>query len=215
MSSFVLNKQDPGTGTGDSPPASLKLCLVRDFLDLRTCADLRNEARHVPTTQAPVYIEGSSELVHETIRRTTSFHPDDDWFTSIHNRLLQQKPFLEEYFGMRLTDFERPQFLHYREGDFFVRHQDGNTSQLEFDHLKIRRVSIVVFLNSYSEEATPGGFMGGELNFFGEDRPSGTEPLLFSLKGEAGLLVAFTAETLHEVRPVVRGERFTIISWFR
>lgn len=215
MSSVVLNKQDPGIGTANSPPANLKLYLIRDFLDLRTCADLRNEARHVPTTQAPVYIEGSSELVHETVRRTTSFHPDDDWFTSIHNRLLQQKPFLEEYFGMRLTDCERPQFLHYREGDFFVRHQDGNTEQLEFDHLKIRRISTVVFLNGYSEEVTLESFAGGELNFFDQDHESGTEPLLFSLKGEAGLLVAFTADTIHEVRPVVRGERFTIISWFR
>jgi len=35
------------------------------------------------------------------------------------------------------------------------------------------------------------------------------------LKGEPGLLVGFTADMLHEVKPVVRGDRFTIISWFR
>jgi len=29
------------------------------------------------------------------------------------------------------------------------------------------------------------------------------------------MLVAFTADTLHEVSPVTSGERFTIISWFR
>lgn len=196
-------------------PANLKLYLVRDFLDPETCADLRNEAHRVPTTQAPVYIEGSSDRVHETVRRTTSFHPDDDWFSSIHGRLLQQKPMLEEYFSQRLTDCERPQFLHYREGDFFVRHQDGNTEQLEFDHLKIRRISIVVLLNGYSDEQEIDTFAGGQLNFYDKDHESGTEPLLFSLKGEPGLLVAFPADTIHEVRPVVRGERFTIISWFR
>lgn len=196
-------------------PANLKLYLVRDFLDPETCADLRNEAHRVPTTQAPVYIEGSSDRVHETVRRTTSFHPDDDWFSSIHGRLLQQKPMLEEYFSQRLTDCERPQFLHYREGDFFVRHQDGNTEQLEFDHLKIRRISIVVLLNGYSDEQEIDTFAGGQLNFYDKGHESGTEPLLFSLKGEPGLLVAFPADTIHEVRPVVRGERFTIISWFR
>ena len=88
-------------------------------------------AQYAPTTRAPVYIEGSNEHVHETVRRTTSFHPDGDWFTSIHSRLLQHKAQLEEYFGQSLTDCEPPQFLHYREGDFFVRHQDGNTEQME------------------------------------------------------------------------------------
>lgn len=197
------------------PPANLKLCLVRNFLDQQTCADLRSEAQRVPTTPAPVYIEGSSEVVHETIRRTTSFHPDDAWFTSIHVKLQQQKALLEEFFKQHLLDCERPQFLHYHEGDFFVRHQDGNTEQLEFDHLKIRRISIVVFLNSHAEEPAADTFAGGQLNFYDKDHESGAEPLLFSLKGETGLLAAFPADTLHEVRPVVRGERFTIISWFR
>jgi predicted 2-oxoglutarate/Fe(II)-dependent dioxygenase YbiX len=41
-------------------------------------------------------------------------------------------------------------FLRYQNGDFFVRHQDGNTHQLDFDHLRIRRISIVVFLNDHS-----------------------------------------------------------------
>jgi SM-20-related protein len=147
------------------PPANLKLCLVRNFLDGEICASLKNEARHAPTTPAPVYIEGSSDVVHETIRRTTSFHPDDAWFSSIHVKLQQQKAFLEEFFNRQLTDCERPQFLHYHEGDFFVRHQDGNTEQLDFDHLKIRRISIVAFLNGYSDEPMADTFAGGELNF--------------------------------------------------
>jgi SM-20-related protein len=30
-----------------------------------------------------------------------------------------------------------------------------------------------------------------------------------------GTLVAYRAETTHEVTPVTHGERFTIVSWFR
>jgi SM-20-related protein len=197
------------------PPADLKLYFARNFLDLETCAGLKREAQYVPTTRAPVYIEGSNERVHETVRRTTSFHPDDDWFTSIHSRLLTQKPFIEDYFGQRLTECERPQFLHYHEGDFFVRHQDGNTEQMEFDHLRVRRISIVVFLNGYSDEPAPDTFSGGHLNFYEKGHDYGTEPLVYSLRGEPGLLVAFTADTVHEVMPVVRGERLTVISWFK
>jgi predicted 2-oxoglutarate/Fe(II)-dependent dioxygenase YbiX len=35
------------------------------------------------------------------------------------------------------------------------------------------------------------------------------------LCGEEGLLVAFRAETLHEVRPVTHGVRFSVVTWFR
>jgi len=198
-----------------NPPADLNLYLAEKFLDLDTCADLKREAHQAPTTRAPVYIEGSDERVHETIRRTTSFHPDDHWFVNIHSLLLQQKPFVEDFFNQRLTDCERPQFLHYREGDFFVRHQDGNTEQMEFDHLRVRRISIVVFLNGYSDEPEVDTFSGGRLNFYDKGYEYGTEPLLFSLQGEPGLLVAFSADTVHEVMPVIRGERFTVISWFK
>lgn len=184
------------------------LFLLRNFLDAETCANLRAELTEAPTTQAPVYIQGSEGLVHETIRKTTSVHPAPETFEDVHARMLQQKSALEQHFGETLHDCERPQFLRYEKGDFFVRHQDGNTTQLEFDHLRIRRISIVVFLNDFSAEPRAGCFSGGLLNFYD---PTQT----FGLEGETGLLVAFTAETFHEVLPVTSGERFSIISWFR
>jgi SM-20-related protein len=191
-----------------APAAHFNLFLLNNFLDPETCARLRAELSEAPTTQAPVYIQGSEELVHEDVRKTTSVHPAPETFTNVHAHLLQQKPALEQHFGETLHDCERPQFLRYKEGDFFVRHQDGNTQQLDFDHLRIRRISIVVFLNDFSSEPQDGCFSGGTLNFYDQNET-------FALQGETGLLVAFTAETFHEVLPVTSGERFTIISWFR
>ena len=180
--------------------AHFHLFLLRTFLDADSCASLRAELALAPTTQAPVYIEGSEGTIHETVRKTTSLHPANDTFSQIHERLLRQKSALEDHFGKTLTDCERPQFLRYEEGDFFIRHQDGNTHQLDFDHLRVRRISIVVFLND--------SFSGGTLNFY-------DQTTTFPLKSETGLLVAFKADTFHEVLPVTSGERFTIISWFR
>jgi SM-20-related protein len=191
-----------------APAAHFNLFLLNNFLDPETCARLRAELTEAPTTQAPVYIQGSEELVHEDVRKTTSVHPAPETFTDVHARLLQQQSALEQHFGETLHDCERPQFLRYKEGDFFVRHQDGNTQQLDFDHLRIRRISIVVFLNDFSSEPQDGCFSGGTLNFYDQNET-------FALQGETGLLVAFTAETFHEVLPVTSGERFTIISWFR
>lgn len=181
-------------------PAHFHLFLLRNFLDADSCASLKAELALAPTTQAPVYIEGTEGTIHETIRKTRSLHPANETFQRVHERLLGQKSALESHFGTTLTDCERPQFLRYETGDFFVRHQDGNTHQIDFDHLRVRRISIVVFLND--------SFTGGSLTFYD---PTTTLPLM----GETGLLVAFRADTFHEVLPVTSGERFTVISWFR
>ena len=186
----------------------LNLFLLRNFLDVETCAKLRAELTEAPTTQAPVYIQGSEGTIHETIRKTTSVHPPSETFTDIHSRLFEQRAALEAHFGEPLRDCERPQFLRYQAGDFFVRHQDGNTKQLDFDHLRVRRISIVVFLNDFANEPQDGCYSGGLLNFYAEDDT-------FGLTGETGLLVAFSADTLHEVSPVTSGERFTVISFFK
>ena len=188
--------------------AHFNLFLLPDFLDAATCASLKAELIDSPTTQAPVYIQGAEGVIHETVRKTTSVHPTQETFDQVHQRLLEQTAALSRHFGENLIDCEPPQFLRYEKGDFFVRHQDGNTRQLDFDHLRVRRISIVVFLNDFSVEPQDGCYSGGLLNFYDQERT-------FGLEGETGLLVAFTAETFHEVLPVMSGERFTIISWFR
>ena len=191
-----------------SDPAHFNLFLHRNFLDADACANLKAELNESPTTQAPVYIEGTEGTIHETIRKTTSLHPSAETKTQVHEWLLSQKSTLETHFGLNLNDCEPPQFLRYEEGDFFIRHQDGNTDQLDFDHLRVRRISIVVFLNDFSVEPEANCYSGGLLQFYDQQSTYG-------LPGETGLLVAFTADTLHEVSPVTSGERFTIISWFR
>ena len=145
-----------------SDPAHFHLFLLRNFLDAENCASLRAELAVAPTTQAPVYIEGTPGTIHETIRKTTSLHPAAETFTQVHERLLRQKPALEDHFGVNLIDCEPPQFLRYEKGDFFVRHQDGNTHQIDFDHLRVRRISIVVFLNDSSDEPHENCFSGGD-----------------------------------------------------
>jgi predicted 2-oxoglutarate/Fe(II)-dependent dioxygenase YbiX len=190
------------------PATHFNLFLLRNFLDSETCAKLRAELIESPTTQAPVYIQGTEGTIHENIRKTTSMHPSRDTLDRVHELFVEQMSALSQHFGDTLTDCEQPQFLRYVKGDFFVRHQDGNPRQDDFDHLRARRISIVVFLNGFSAEPHEGSYTGGVLNFYDQTRE-------FGLEGETGLLVAFTSDTLHEVLPVTDGERFTIITWFR
>ena len=190
------------------PATHFNLFLLRNFMDAEACAALRSELLQSPTTQAPVYIQGTEGTIHETVRKTTSMHPSQETFDRVHRRLMEQTSALSKHFGEDLIDCEPPQFLRYEPGDFFVRHQDGNPQQDDHDHLRIRRISIVVFLNDYATEPQPDCYSGGILNFYDQTKE-------FGLHGETGLLVAFTSDTFHEVHPVTSGKRFTIITWFR
>jgi predicted 2-oxoglutarate/Fe(II)-dependent dioxygenase YbiX len=191
-----------------APATHFNLFLLRNFLDSETCAKLRAELVESPTTQAPVYIQGAEGTIHENIRKTTSMHPSRETVDRLHGLLLEQVPAVSKHFNDTLTESEPPQFLRYKKGDFFVRHQDGDPKQDDFDHLRVRRVSIVVFLNGFSAEPQADCYSGGVLNFYDQTKE-------FGLEGETGLLVAFTSDTFHEVLPVTDGERFTIITWFR
>src|SRR5215203_78809 len=107
--------------------AHFHLFLLRNFLDAEACAQLRAELIESPTTQAPVYIEGTEGVIHENIRKTTSLHPSAETKARVHEQLATQRSALDTHFGISLHDCEPPQFLRYVKGDFFVRHKDGNT----------------------------------------------------------------------------------------
>jgi SM-20-related protein len=199
--------------TPDSTTA-FGLFLVRDFLDAPTCAAIRAEARAAHGHPAPVYIEGAEGLVHEDVRKTASLEVSATTASYVGRRLEELRGEVGDYFKLSLTGCEPPQFLRYVEGDFFVRHQDGDAEQIDFDHLRVRKVSVVIFLNGAAPEPGAETFGGGALVFYrANDDPEGS-PLVLPLAGEPGLLVAFRADTVHEVVPITHGERFTVVSWF-
>ena len=127
-------------------------------------------------------------------------------------RLLEARESLSAHFKVHLTACEDPQFLRYREGDYFVAHQDGNTGMLFGAREQRRKVSVVIFLNRQSETPDAGAYGGGSL-VFSEWRPGRTAGR-YDLAGETGMLVAFAADTTHEVTPVAWGERYSIVTWF-
>jgi SM-20-related protein len=195
-------------------PAGSGLFLVRDFLDPQTCAAVRAAARAAAGHPAPVYIEGAEGHVHEDVRKTSSLEVSAETAAGVERRLFDLREEIGSHFGLSLTNCEPPQFLRYGEGDFFVRHQDGDTDQSEFDHLRVRKVSVVMFLNGGAAEPSAETFGGGELLIYRSDEETGRGALIFPVPGESGLLVAFRSDTAHEVTPVAHGERFTVVSWF-
>lgn len=190
----------------------IDLHTIAGFLDADTrdalAAELRASAGAASTVLSN---DKSGGVIHSTVRRSTRVEVSPETRERVKAKLMERKGELEQHFGVSLTGCEDPQFLRYREGDFFVPHQDGNTPMV-YDDSRFRRVSAVIFLTPRSESPAEGTYGGGDLVFHG---PFNAPNVRVSAQADPGTLVAFRAETTHEVTPVTHGERYTIVSWFR
>ena len=189
--------------------SGLDLLVERGFLDPSTLADVLAAVRASQGRPATVYGRGDSGEVDALVRRTTRLSAPAEVEELVRRLLLARMSAAEEHFGSSLRELEEPQFLRYEAGDYFVAHQDGNTGMLRSDREE-RKVSAVIFLTSQTETPGPNTYGGSSLLF----HPRGASEA-FRLTAEGGTLVAFRAETTHEVEPVIHGERFTIASWYR
>lgn len=121
------------------------------------------------------------------------------WFTSL-------LPRLSDHYGVSVTSIEPLWFLRYRTGDHFAAHrdaeEDGHGEQAG------RTVSIVLFVNDASE------YGGGELLLCPFDVPEAVD-LAIDLRPKPGRLATFRSSTVHQVRPVTSGERFSVVTWAR
>ena len=191
------------------PLAWPNLFTVKQFLEPGVCREIVAEMSAAQSDAATVYGRTTSGAVEQNIRKTLRLRPSVATIESIVRRLLVLKDSIEKHFAVALSECEDPQFLRYREGDFFVAHQDGNTGMMQLDTER-RLVSTVLFLSRESDAPEAGAHCGGSLLF--SDYRTGSK---FHMIGEPGMLVAFRAETTHEITPVTYGERYSIVSWYR
>jgi SM-20-related protein len=189
--------------------AGIELFVEPGFLGAATLAEVFAVVRASSGRPATVYGRGDSGTVDERVRRTTRVSPPFEIEELVKRLLISRMHAVEEHFGLSLNELEEPQFLRYEAGDYFVAHQDGNTGMLRSER-ESRRISAVIFLNHQTEASEPDTYGGGSLVL----HPRGASNPL-RLTGQAGTLVAFRAETTHEVEPVIDGERFTIASWYK
>lgn len=176
---------------------------IANFFDAATCARLLDELRHASTSAATVY--GGAKKVDSLVRRTKHVAVSEETRALVMQQLASRKAEIEAHFGLTTDVIEEPQFLRYETGDFFVAHQDGNTPLIR-DDSRFRKISLVIFLSNRADYA------GGELVMHGRFPNHAQREIA---PADAGTLVAFTAETTHEVTPLQSGERFTIVSWYR
>jgi predicted 2-oxoglutarate/Fe(II)-dependent dioxygenase YbiX len=195
---------------GAQPPAAV--FVRRDFLDPDSCARLVEEMSRNSRTRAQLSSPDGSGIT-DTRRRAT-YQAD---VSRARRRLVAERldallPEIEGHFGLPLGPVQTPQFLHYRRGDFFRPHRDSSTHQAHGPDLMARRIAAVLFLNRGTRLPEPASYCGGELRLYRIDAEPADPGICIT--GEPGMLVAFPADVIHEVRPVTHGERFTVVTWY-
>jgi len=183
--------------------------LVLNFFDEATCRDVRNAMNRGAAEAAEVLVHGIA--LDDEARRASSIDIDPCTLAAVETRLDEVRDALSARCGVTLQGREGAGFIRYSNGGFYRPHRDQGDDP-EWPAAAQRRIAVVVFLNS-SQDARPGGFLGGELVIYPESPEAGErEPIRITPR--EGLLVAFDAAGLHEVRPVVGGPRDVIVDWF-
>jgi len=105
----------------------------------------------------------------------------------------------DQFFNFNLTKIETFQFTKYREEDcsFYSKHTDPMIGQYLPEN---RKLSLVLQLSD------PDEYEGGDLYLH-----TGKEPTVIEKK--KGRMIFFPSYTLHEVTPVTKGTRYTLVGW--
>lgn len=100
------------------------------------------------------------------------------------------------YFKFDLYGFiEGFQFTHYQEpGGKYIKHVDRGLN------FYTRKLSLSVQLSD------PDSYKGGDLLLYSEEKP-------ITAPREQGKLILFPSFTMHEVKPVTKGERYSLVAW--
>jgi predicted 2-oxoglutarate/Fe(II)-dependent dioxygenase YbiX len=190
---------------------------IEKFLDADLCHRIETEMSSIEAATPALVTKDGIDRVDEAIRRTKLIAVSTDLKVIIEDRLTKIEHQIEEHFQILLDDFEEPQFLAYKVGDFFKPHVDSSTSSDDHGYRKQRRVSVVLFINGESfdtDRDRKHNYCGGSLILYGLiDRPEWKD-YGFNVQGKQGLLIAFAANTYHEVKPVIEGLRYTVVTWF-
>jgi|TARA_R110001592_G_scaffold75233_4_gene227979 PKHD-type hydroxylase len=150
------------------------------------------------TEQAQVG-NGADGQVSESVRRSElnwlSKDAECSWVFEVLSHVVSS--INAEYFGFDLTGFGEPiQLTNYHESrqGTYKWHQDFGASGSS------RKLSLVLQLSN------PEDYEGGELQILTTGQPS-------SMQKKRGLITVFPAWTLHQVTPVIKGTRQTLVTW--
>jgi SM-20-related protein len=183
----------------------LPVFVVERAMEDATCR-LVQAAMDVGVREPSEVIEDEMTLV-EDVRRASHVEVPPAIFELIDAHLDAQRDAVAAFFNQPLEGREGVNLLRYEAGGFYKPHID-RAELPAWPPAARRAFTVILFLESAREADASGTFGGGVLRLL----PEGADPI--DIVPRRGLLVAFAADTVHEVLPVTDGHRDTIVDWF-
>lgn len=115
-----------------------------------------------------------------------------------------------EYFGFTLKFIENLQFTEYTEQSkgFYSKHNDCGDRFDVANFVDIRKLSFTIQLSDVSD------YEGGELKIYNGKKSIYTNKEEFVVaKKDKGTIIFFPSNATHEVTPVTKGNRYSLVSW--
>ena len=187
----------------------LGVYIEKGFYKKETCRELIQEAQ-ISASNAQAYVvstDGEARLATD-IRNTHQMEISEASRQFIKKRFEEVMPLLADFFGEKLTRISKPEFLGYGKGQFFKPHRDWNKESVTDQ----RKITAIILLNDQTNNEKETGYTGGLLNLYElfEQRPE----MGMTVPSEAGLLIAFRSELLHEVTEITDGFRYSLVTWY-
>jgi predicted 2-oxoglutarate/Fe(II)-dependent dioxygenase YbiX len=184
----------------------VKIFIAEHAMDDATCRRVQ-AAMDVGVREPTEVIEEAITLAAE-VRRASHIEVTPVIFELVDAHLDAQRGAISAFFDSPFGGREGVNLLRYESGGFYRPHVD-RADLPAWPPAARRAVTVVLFLESAREADPAGGFSGGSLRLFPDDEDTPVD-----IVPTRGMLVAFPADTPHEVTPVLDGHRDTIVDWF-
>lgn len=194
----------PGVNDAAVTP-DVPLLIQPGFLDVLACERIRRGMDH--GVDDPAEIAGDEIATRDAVRRGRSIDIEARLLEWVERQIEGARPAIERTIRQPLGEREGTGFLRYRTGGLYRQHRDRGVVA-GWPAAARRLVTVVVFLNGGVPGAPKRDFEGGQLCLYPDTAA------LIEISPETGTLVAFPADFLHEVRPVLAGVRDAAIDWF-
>ena len=165
----------------------------------KQCQMVIDKGMSLKKEEAGVGVTKPGGAVDSTKRITTiswiPFKEMPEMYQDIENVMLKANGNHFGFEGMRLTEIA--QFTHYFKDGFYDWHMDNDVQGKH--QSPVRKISMTLLLSD------PSTFEGGELEFMHKGKTA---------KLKQGQAIFFASWLQHQVKPVTKGERKSLVMWF-
>ena len=176
------------------------VAIVPNVFSVDECAQIIKLGKKLAVQKANIEEFGNGFL-NEKYRngKIAVFSPEDEEFAWVYQKSVEVfRDINDAYWGFELEGSpDHMQFTIYEEGDFYDWHLDIGEGESDTGN---RKISSVVQL------VEPASYEGGELELFvGQEERSAPKDL--------GCMIIFPAYSLHRVRAIQKGIRYSLVHW--